>query len=154
LQRDVEEVGVRQLAGREVRGALVTILVGLALFELVSPAFAGDRSLTGLTGTRASYSDDYVIPACNDLATSCTNPSYEDVAPRPRLNNSRTEIIKRGDSSQIATSEISHNYYLVDNTQQAKRSEESYSIGDSRVSHMKEQEGDSCNETCYLGNPR
>jgi hypothetical protein len=83
---------------------------------LFLPAIVGHPPVLPVIGTPPPGNGQYTIIAWNDLGMHCMDPSYEDFAVLPPSNNLLAQVIHRGDSPNIVTSNITVEYRILGNT--------------------------------------
>lgn len=94
--------------------ARLIVTAGLLALTACGGGKSSESNVTAssITATNAQY----VVFAWNDLGMHCLNPSYDTAVILPPYNTVWAQVVKRGSPPQVATSGLTVEYRIVNNT--------------------------------------
>lgn len=104
-----------------ILAAVILLVSGsrLVFSEIMEQAYKDTAAFITLTGDDISTStltSKYQVIGWNDLGMHCISPSFKEMAILPPYNNLFVQVIQKGDPPQVATTGITVEYYIRNNT--------------------------------------
>ena len=91
----------------------------LVFSEITQKAYQESAAVSTHGGgdiTTSTLSSKYRVIGWNDLGMHCISPSFKEMAILPPFNNLFVQVIQKGDPPQLATTGITVEYYINNNT--------------------------------------
>jgi cytochrome c553 len=97
---------------------LVVSVSSLVFSDVVSNTYQKSFSITTSENaiSTSSLTSKYQVIGWNDLGMHCISPSFKEMAILPPFNNLFVQVIQKGDPPQLATTGITVEYYIKNNT--------------------------------------